>query len=694
MALVLLLLGRASLSQQIEPVAEFLYERDWEAFSESGEAVAEEADDDYLEQVLAAYQRTPLNINEATEAELIEFQLLSALQVQNLLRYRRLLGKLISVYELQAVPGFGIELIKRMLPFITTEETTGFIESLGRRLEGGRQVLLSRFAVVPERARGFMRDSSVTNAFLGSRFRWLTRYKYEYKNGLQFGLLGDKDAGEPFLKGKQSYGFDFYSFHFFVRKWKHIQAIAIGDFTINMGQGLIHWQSQAFNKGPGAVSIKRQSESLRPYHSAGEYNFHRGIAIVAAKGHWESLVFASSRRLSANISASGNNGSPVVSSIQTSGLHRNPNELTDRGNLGLTVYGGNIKFKQEGWHTAFNFVRYHYSIPIQKRAAPYNLYAMRGRDWFNGSMDYSFTFRNIHAFGELAVDKKGRTAIVNGIMASIDRAVDIAVFHRLAGKAYQSLYGNAFTENSMPSNEKGFYMGASITPVTGVRIDLYADFFSFPWLKYLVNAPGRGRQFSAQLHWRPSKKVEAYSCFRFRSKSRNYRLPGYDPDHLSVFIDELPGRNWRNQLSFRISRSISIKSRVELCWIEKPGDQSPETGSLMFMDIAFKPANKYFSGNIRLQYFETGGYDSRVYAFENDLLFSQTIPAFFDSGMRYYLNLKYNFVFKIFRPLQAQSGVKISRTLYRDRSAIGSGLDEIGGHKKTELKLQLILNWD
>ncbi|MBL7736915.1 MAG: helix-hairpin-helix domain-containing protein [Chitinophagaceae bacterium] len=691
--LVFLFLVNASFSQQEEPAPEPLYERDWQAFSETGEQVAEEADDDYLEQALAAYHREPLNINEATEADLIAFQLLSVLQIKNFLLYRKLLGKLISVYELQAVPGFGIELIKSILPFITTEETTGLIESLGRRLKGGRQILLSRFSVVPERAKGFNRDASATNGFLGSRSRWLMRYKYQYKNGLQFGWLGDKDPGEPFLKGKRSYGFDFYSFHLFIRKWKNIQAAAIGDFTVNLGQGLIHWQSQAFNKGPGAVSIKRQSESLRPYHSAGEYNFHRGIAVVAGKGPWESLVFASYRRLSANISSgSGNNEGLAVTSVQTSGLHRNTNELVDKGNLGLVIYGGNIKFKREGWHTALNLVRYHYSLPIQKREAPYNLYAMRGKDWLNGSVDYGLTLRNFHVFGELAVDKNGDMAMINGLMASVDKTVDIAVFHRLIGKSYQSLYGNAFTESSAPSNEKGLYIGVSITPFHGLRADLYADFFSFPWLKYLVNAPGYGKQFHAQLHWRPNKKIEAYTQFRSRSKSKNYLFPGYNPGYLSVFIDEWPSRNWRSQILFRINRNISIKNRVELCWIEKPAGQSAETGSLMFTDISFKPANKYFSGNIRLQYFETGGYDSRLYAFENDLLFSQSIPSFFDSGIRYYLNLKYNFGITLFRSWQAMSGVKISQTLYRNKSTIGSGLDEISGSKKTELKLQLILS--
>lgn len=51
----------------------------------------------------------------------------------------------------------------------------------------------------------------------------------------------------PF-KGRQKAGFDFYSVHLFARRLGIIQSLAIGDFTVNLGQGLIQWQSLAFKK--------------------------------------------------------------------------------------------------------------------------------------------------------------------------------------------------------------------------------------------------------------------------------------------------------------------------------------------------------------------------------------------------------------------------------------------------------------
>jgi hypothetical protein len=105
--------------------------------------------------------------------------------------------------------------------------------------------------------------------------------------------VADKDAGEQFFKGAQKYGFDFYSFHLFARKLGSIQALALGDFTVNMGQGLIQWQSLAFRKSVDILGIKRQSPVLRPYNSAGEFSFHRGAGITWQKGKIEATGFIS-----------------------------------------------------------------------------------------------------------------------------------------------------------------------------------------------------------------------------------------------------------------------------------------------------------------------------------------------------------------------------------------------------------------
>ncbi len=91
---------------------------------------------------------------------------------------------------------------------------------------------------------------------------------------------------------------------------------------------------------------------------------------------------------------------------------------------------------------------------------------------------------------------------------------------------------------------------------------------------------------------------------------------------------------------------------------------------------------KPFSGNIRLQYFETDDYNSRIYAYENDVLFSYSIPAFFDKGYRYYININYDFKKKL------SFWLRWTQTIYHDQTSIGSGLDEIPGNHKSEIKLQ------
>jgi hypothetical protein len=61
--------------------------------------------------------------------------------------------------------------------------------------------------------------------------------------------------------------------------------LAIGDFAINIGQGLTQLESLAFKKGADLINVKRQLTILRPYNSAGEINFHRGIGLTLRKNN-------------------------------------------------------------------------------------------------------------------------------------------------------------------------------------------------------------------------------------------------------------------------------------------------------------------------------------------------------------------------------------------------------------------------
>lgn len=639
-------------------------------------ATEEETEDDLFLQELEYFRKNPLNLNTADANELRRLRVITDLQIANLLSYRNLLGNLLNIYELQAVPSWDIGTIKTILPFVTVATPLSVKEEMGKRFSGGDHSLLLRVSQVLERSRGFDKSTSGTK-YKGSPQRIFFRYRYTYKNLLQFGFTGDKDAGEEFFKGGQKQGFDFYSFHLFARKTGIIESLAVGDFTVNLGQGLIHWQSLAFKKSVDVTGIKRQSPTLRPYSSAGEFYFHRGAGLTIRKDRFESTVFVSRRKLSANFVADTVSNEEYISSFLTSGYHRTESELADRNNLAQTTIGGNVAYKTTRLKIGVNAVYYDFSIPVQKRDEPYNLYAISGKNWFNYSVDYSYTYKNFHFFGEAAADKNTNKALVNGMLISVDPRVDVSLLYRNIQEGYQSINGNAFTENTYPTNEKGFFAGVSIRPAIGWRIDAYTDFFKFPWLKYLVDAPSQGNEFLAQLTYTPNKQVEIYARFRNETKQSN------QPDNTTVtnFLVTIPRQNWRTQVSYKLNSAITLRNRNEVVWYDKRGANA-EKGFSSYFDFIYRPMMSRLGGVIRLQYFETDGYNSRIYAYENDVLYSYSIPAAFYKGYRYYTNVTLD----IGRNLTCW--LRIAQTRYLNRESIGSGLDEIAGKSKTEGKIQ------
>jgi DNA uptake protein ComE-like DNA-binding protein len=642
---------------------------------------AETEDDSYLQQMIS-FQKNPININYATEAELRELRVLTPIQIASLVSYRNYLGLLVNIYELQAIPGWDVETIQKIRNYITTNKNANLISSFKQRIKGGEHSLLVRASQYLEKSKGYQIDPSAgKNYYPGSQQRLFMRYRYQYKNLLQYGIVGEKDAGEQFFKGNQKQGFDFYSAHVFVRNVGIVKAIALGDYTVNMGQGLTQWMSLAFKKGPDVLSTKREADVLRPYNSAGEIAFHRGAAITIGKNNWAATAFGSYKKTDANFALGDttNADDDVVTSLQTSGFHRTASEYADKGIQRQLAVGGNFSYKIKNVHIGVNAIQYSFKYPLQKSAEPYNLYALTGKSFGNYSADYSYTYRNLHFFGELAMSSKNFPATVNGLLISVANNVDMSFVYRNISRGYQSLYSNAFTESSTPNNEKGLFSGIAIRPNNAWAIQAYVDFYKFPWLKFRINAPTTGSDYFIQLNYKPNKIFEIYTRFKSESKSINY-----NPKDLTLSpVIPQPKQNWRTQFSYKINPTFTFRSRVEAIWFDKKGE-AKENGFLLYTDLLYKPLLKPLSASIRLQYFETDGYNSRLYAYENDVLYSFSIPVFYDKGYRYYLNVNYDLTKKI------SLWGRVAQYLYPGKTSIGSGLDEIKGNRRTEVKLQAL----
>jgi hypothetical protein len=84
--------------------------------------------------------------------------------------------------------------------------------------------------------------------------------------------------------------------------------------------------------------------------------------------------------------------------------------------------------------------------------------------------------------------------------------------------------------------------------------------------------------------------------------------------------------------------------------------------------------------------FDTDSYDTRLYAFEQDVPYSFSVPGFSGKGSRFYVLLNSDLTKDISLIL------RYSQTWYSDRNVISSGPDEINGNKKSDVKVVLRLS--
>ncbi len=641
---------------------------------------SENEDDTWLQQ-LEDLRKHPVNLNYADNDELKTLRILTDLQINSLLSYRKLMGVINNIYELQAIPNWDIETIKKILSFVTIAQKINPVTELRNRFKGGEHNIMLRVSQTVENAFGFVDSTSSGNFYPGSPQRLFLRHRYSYRNLLQYGIVAEKDAGEQLFKGAQKQGFDFYSAHLFARNLGRVKALAIGDFTVNMGQGLIQWQNLAFRKSADAMQVKRSSPVLRPYNSAGEFNFMRGVgATVKVSKSTDATLFASYKNRDANIGVDTSSfiDPEFASSLLTSGLHRTKSEIEDRNALKQLTAGFNLSFNQKRWHVGLNGVYYGFDKSIQRTSQPYNLFGVSGKAWMNASIDYNYTYKNFHYFGESAISKNGGYAFIDGMLLSLGNKMDVSMVLRNIDKKYQAVQGSAFTEGTLPSNESGLYTGIKLRPMYGITIDAYADFYKFPFLRYRVDAPSKGNDYLIQIGYKPNKVVDVY--IRLRSETKDQNSSGLNLPTRQ--LNALNRTNFRAHFSYKIDKTWSVRQRAEMNWFDKSGAQS-STGFLIYTDLIYKPMFNPLSFNVRLQYFEVDDYNSRIYAFENDVLYSFSIPLFQNTGFRYYANINYDVSKKL------SLWLRWAQTRYSNVNPIGSGLDEIQGNVRSDFRVQL-----
>jgi hypothetical protein len=671
MIILCLLLSKMTHSQvQNDIVLEQIIESMAQNFSE---------DHDYSEMIerLNLYRKLPLNINTATKEQLEDLFFISPIQINSILNHREANGLFIDVLELQSIIALDNNTIRWLLNFIVVLRPGDFTNlSFKNMVLKSEHDLMLRFGQVLEKQSGFYSsDKNEAGTYSGSAMRMFARYRYNYSDFLFASVNMEKDAGEPFSFKNRLKGFDFYSANLSYKGKGKVRKVIAGDYALQFGQGLSMWAGAGFGKGANLGSIARKDVGLRPYSSVNESFFLRGIAATFEWRKFSITPFYSGRRIDASFSDSNSQ----ISSLQLSGFHRTKTEIFNKNAVSQRVYGANMQYNAADLNVGLTGFQTRYSIPFAEGNTLYQQYNFIGSTLNNLSIHYSYTYKNSYFYGETSHSLNSGFASMNGLISSIAPAVSLVNLYRNYERNYHSFFNQALSESSNAANEKGFYSGLAIRFNKEWELFTYADFFKFPWLKFRVDGPSSGLELFGQMTFTPNKQFKLLSRFRQQRKEEN-------TEDLDGGLDIVDKQDLRIELNYKISDDFAIRNRVEIVRYQK-GISYPEFGFLSIQDIIYDSMGSKFSGNIRFAIFETSGFDTRIYAYENDVLYSYSVPAYQGKGIRFYVNGR----FKLSR--KTDLWIRYATISYASQETIGSGGDLIEGNQRSDIRIQLRLQF-
>lgn len=613
----------------------------------------------------------PLNLNTATRKQLDQFPFLDDIQIENLLAYLYLHGQMQTLYELQLVEEMDKRTIDLLLPFVCVKPVSENkkLPTMKQILKYGKHEALARLDVPFYTRKGYEKS------YLGPALYHSLRYNFHYGDYLQAGITAEKDTGEPMFALHEQRGYDYYSPYLLLQNMGRLKAIALGNYRLNFGMGLVMSTDFRLGKTYSLSTANYRSNGIRKHSGTDEYNYFRGAAATmeVIKG-MELSAFYSHRTMDGTVRAD------TLTSIYKTGLHRSQSEADKRNAFTLQLAGGNLSYLNKTLKVGVTGIYYFLNLPYEPSLNKYARYNLHGREFYNIGMDYRLhlPFR-LTLTGEAAKGKQGY-ALLNRLDWRIASDYRLMLVHRYYSHDYWAMFARSFGESSTPQNENGWYLAAEASPFARWRFFASVDLFSFPWWKYRISKPSQGVDGMFQAVYSPQQDLTMYLQYRYKQKERDVTSTNGNqifPTHqhkLRYRLSYTPG-NWL------------LRTTADYTCFYQDGQLNakgnPYSHGYQVTQQAAYSFPFSLSATVQATWFHTDDYDSRIYASERGLLYTFYTPSYSGCGFRYSACLRYD----LNRHLMLLA--KLGHTIYQDRNEIGSGNDLIPSNRKMDLQIQM-----
>ena len=619
---------------------------------------------------LLELQRNGINVNSATREELLALPFLSEQQVMDILEYIHFHGALKSINELMSIESIDYSTRQLLQEFLYAGDKPekGF-PSLKNIMTWGKNEL-SLYTKIPT----YERVGDTSNGdYLGYPYKFWARYSFSYAKNVRIGIVASQDAGEPFFSQSNKYGFDQYSGFIQLNGLGPVESLIVGRYSIAAGMGLVMNNSFSLGKSAMLQDFGRQRNALRPHTSASENGYMQGAAATISLSDAIRLTpFLSYRKTDATLNDDGS-----ISSLIYTGYHRTISELNKKNNTSLTAGGINARWNLEDFSLGATAVFTHINRPLSpNKSATYKKIYPEGSNFFNASLNYSWLHYPFSVNGETAINANGAIATLNTLGWHLSQYVEVMGIYRFYSFNYYSLYANAFSEGGKTQNESGLYLGVRWQPKYGIDIQAYTDLAYFAWPRYGVSQSSYASDNVVSASYKTGKWLLSgkYRLHLRQKDSKAVANLSWQTEHRLRISAEWTGGGWtsRSQLDFTSVSSTSESS-------------SSSQGFMITENIGYDIGKwQIFAGG---KYFNTDGYDSRLYSYERAMPHTFSFPAYYGHGIRYSLVATWS------PSPTLQFNAKAGITDYFDRSTISSGQQQINASSACDIEVGMRWRW-
>lgn len=665
----------------------------WEDFIEQAMLEDEEntEEDELTYEVLEHLHLHPINLNMATEEELLQLPFIDKKQAESIITYRDRNKPMRSTGELM----FINELDKRTRDYLQLFCFAGETEENNRRTTGAllkniKHETAMKFDAPLYTKEGQRRHTaeelqkSPNKEYRGDRFHENLRYTLSSQDKLFAGIILEKDAGEK--------GVDYVSGYIMAKgidlgRKTELSNVIAGNYRISLGQGLAINTATSFGKSMSTNLLNKMDRGISPHRSGMEYGYLTGGAASIKLSNITLSAFAGYTRRDGTM----RNDYAGVSAIKTDGLHRTPLEYSKKGNMTETTFGGNLHWEHNRLKLSFTAVNTHFSMPLAPSwdtdGTLYKKYNAQGRDFQVYSLSYQLRLKRVTITGESAMShteglKEGHGrqngfATIATITYTPNSTNRFMLTGRSLGAKFVSIHGKTFSENSLPQNERGVYLGWRTSMIPSIDIDAYVDVMYFPWLKSGVSKASYGIDSKTQITYTHNRISTWELRYSIKSKQKDYKT--VDQQRVLQFNTR---HSIKLQNNLNITKSLALRSSAYLT-LCKFAINPVEKGYAICEDLRWEA--KKLKTSVGLAYFDTDSYNTRVYTYESSPLYSFGMTSLMYRGIRAYAMMSYSITGKLII-----TG-KIGMTKYLNRDEISSGTELIRANHKEDV--QMMLRW-